>query len=151
MRLKRQPRGRSTGAHAIVYRFLSERCTNGDIAIIRQAGGLPGGEAVRVAEVGALISSRGGGGGGGGVEIPEEIQFFAWIVFVHVDGVAREGVEGVFDGPEAGGRGVFDDTLVLLVVDCEMRRMMGGSFGRQRLTTSLRKPQPRTCPSVAKL
>jgi len=116
MRLKRQPRWSGGRAHAVIHRALGKRCANGDIAVVGEVGRVPSGEAVRVAEVSALIRCGGGGGKGAGVEVAEEVQFFAGVVFVDVDVVADQGVEGVFDGPEAGGRGVFDDALVVLVI-----------------------------------
>ena len=155
MCLERQSWRCGGGTHAVIHGCLGEGRTEGDVAVVGEGGRVPGGEAVRIAEVSALISGRGGGGGDGGIEVAEEIKFFAGVVFVDVDVVARQRVEGVFDGPKAGCRGVFDDALMVLVIAsclCLGERGQGRiRLGRYILTTSLRRPQPRTSPSVAKL
>jgi len=90
MCLERQTWRCGGGTHAVVHGCLGEGRADRNVAVIGEGGRIPGGEAVWVAEVGALISSGGGGGGGAGVEVAEEVQFFAGVVFVHVDVVAHE-------------------------------------------------------------
>lgn len=85
MCLEGQTRGCCIGAETVIGCGLRELCAHGDVGVVGQGGGLPGGEAVGVA-VGAAGGAGHGGGevgcGGERGQKPEVIEFFAGIVFV---------------------------------------------------------------------
>ena len=99
MCLERQSRRGLLGAVGVVDGVVrgadGELAADCQVGIVGQLAGRPGGEAVRVAVVGAL------GGVGVGEEGAVEVHLFAGVVFVDVLSVAGDFVGGVLDGVDA--------------------------------------------------